>query len=125
MKISPLDFDFTKLANYISPENTLESKNRSWVEAESTFHTIGEFHIFSKSCKRNNSEEIEIRREKHNLKDWQIDAILTYCSDLKIPLDKKETAWIKSITFTCFRHNSITNPNGVAVVLNNTLHFLS
>lgn len=126
MLTSPLSFNFTTLSNYVKPENTLESENKTWMDAKSRFYTLGEFHIFSESCKRRKLEEIEFRNEAHGLEDWQIDAIHTYASDLSIPLSQKEIEWLRSLfPLVCFRHYSITNARGIAVVLNNTLYFLS
>lgn len=123
---SPLNFDFTTLSNYIHPANTLEAENETWIEAKSTFHVLEEFHIFTYACKRRSPSEIEIKRIPHRLTDWQFDALHTYFSDLGIPLDKKETEWIESKQpLIAFCHSSITNKRGLAVVLDNNLHFIS
>jgi len=124
--LNPKLFDFTTLDNYVAPENTLEAENPTWVDAKSRFYSLGEYHIFSESCKRRSPEEIEIKSSGIQFSDEEHDILLSAMSDY-IELNKKEKAILKNLNITAFfRHKSIIHSrgfHGLAVVKDNKLCF--
>ena len=55
-------FDFTKLSNFIAPENTLARDGFTWNDAPSSFYLPMAHIISQEACERRRPEEIEFKR---------------------------------------------------------------
>jgi hypothetical protein len=55
-------FDFTKLSNFVAPENTLSRPGFTWHDAPSSFYLPMEYIISQEACERRRPEELEFKR---------------------------------------------------------------
>lgn len=55
-------FDFTKLSNFIAPENTLALPGSTWHDAPSSFYLPMTNIISQEACERRRPEELEFKR---------------------------------------------------------------
>lgn len=124
----PRSFDFTKLSNYIPPEQTLYRPEYNYRNAPSLFWRIRDGFIYSDSCERTEPSEVEIKRVyDESYTDGIHDAIRTVLlmSDLFPECMEADMKTVKEHGATAFfRVSSITTGRGswdIAYVKNNNL----
>jgi hypothetical protein len=124
---SPLKYDFTKLTNYRSPENTLGHHNKTWIDARSSFFKLGEYHIFVEACERRSPEEIEIERTYPAITDEQESALSSVALALVIPsmpATAKEIEIVNKMGIEIFFCTSSIVGRNTAFIYQNHLCFL-
>lgn len=71
-------FDFTKLSNFIAPENTLARAGSTWHDAPSTFYRAMPNIITQEACERRDPSELEFKRVRdESMSDEVHDAMRT------------------------------------------------
>ena len=124
---SPLQFDFTKLTNYRSPENTLGHYNKTWTDARSSFFKLGEYHIFVEACERRSPEEIEIERVYPAITEEQINALSSVALEIifpYIPATAEEREIVNKMGIEIFFCTSSIVGRNTAFIYQNHLCFL-
>lgn len=130
---SPLDYDFTKLDNYIPIEKTLEAQNETWNTSKSQFYSLFVWGIYADRCVRDKPQQLEFSNAPYlTIEDWQLDAFSSikfdYCCPDIMPPSKEEIEFISGIKdFVWFRYFSIIHSGkgtgGMAGIVNNNLYF--
>lgn len=123
---NPLEFDFTKLTNYIPPEATLSGQNKSWADRKSGFYTLYSTFISEGACDRRNPDELEFGLPDVQLDERQVDALRSWAFPYA-EIDPHEIGTIQDLGVEAFfRYRTIITPRdipGLAVVINNQLVF--
>ena len=124
---SPLEFDFTKLTNYIPPEATLTGQNKTWAGRKSGFYTLYSSFINEESCVRRSPDELEFSLAEVRLNDRQAGALRSWAFPYA-ELEPRESKTIRLLGAEFFfRYRTIITPrdvSGLAVVINNQLVFV-
>lgn len=123
---NPLEFDFTKLTNYIPPEATLAGQNKSWVDRKSGFYSLYSSFINEGACDRRSPDELEFGLADAKLNETQVDALRSWVFPYS-ELDHHEGDTIRDLGVEFhFRYRTIITRDipGLAVVINNQLVFV-